>query len=112
MAATPRPPSSAARGARGDRRRAAALRAGPPRIVAVEGEPGIGKSLLLARPRRAAAADGCAVLAARATEFQADLPYALLDARRWTRTSPPQASAGCRASAWPMGVRLAGCSRH
>ena len=54
-----------------------ALRARPGAVVAVEGEPGIGKSLLLAHLAASAAADGCAVLHARATEFEADLPYAL-----------------------------------
>ena len=44
-------------------------------IVALEGEPGIGKSRLLAH--LAAAADGATVLSARASEYEADLPYAL-----------------------------------
>ena len=52
-----------------------ALRGGAGRIVAVEGEPGIGKSRLLAH--LAATADACTVLAARASEYEADLPYAL-----------------------------------
>ena len=44
-------------------------------ILALEGEPGIGKSRLLAH--LAAAAEGCTVLSARASEYEADLPYAL-----------------------------------
>jgi AAA ATPase domain len=44
-------------------------------IVAIEGEPGIGKSRLLAHLE--ATADGCTVLAGRASEFEADVPYAL-----------------------------------
>ena len=54
-----------------------ALRARPGAVVAVEGEPGIGKSLLLAHLAASAASDGCTVLRSRATEFEADLPYAL-----------------------------------
>jgi DNA-binding CsgD family transcriptional regulator/tetratricopeptide (TPR) repeat protein len=52
-----------------------ALREGRGGIVAIEGEPGIGKSRLLAYLE--AAADGCTVVAGRASEFEADLPYAL-----------------------------------
>jgi DNA-binding CsgD family transcriptional regulator len=54
-----------------------ALRTGPGGVVTVEGEPGIGKSALLAHLAAQAAADECTVLTARATEFEADLPYAL-----------------------------------
>jgi ATP/maltotriose-dependent transcriptional regulator MalT len=52
----------------------AALRGGTGAIVVVEGEAGIGKSRLLGY---VAAAEGCTVLAARASEYEADLPYAL-----------------------------------
>jgi DNA-binding NarL/FixJ family response regulator len=52
-----------------------ALHAGTGGIVAVDGEPGIGKSRLLAH--LADAAEDCIVLRAAATEFEADLPYAL-----------------------------------
>ena len=52
----------------------AALRGGAGGIVVLEGEPGIGKSRLL---EYVAAAEGCTVLAARASEYEADLPYAL-----------------------------------
>jgi DNA-binding CsgD family transcriptional regulator len=45
-------------------------------VVAIEGEPGIGKSRLLAYLADAAAVAGCTVLTARASEFEADLPYA------------------------------------
>jgi ATP/maltotriose-dependent transcriptional regulator MalT len=56
----------------------AALAAGSG-VVVVEGEPGIGKSLLLAWV--AEQAGGAEVLTARASEYEADLPYALwLDA--------------------------------
>ena len=41
-------------------------------ILALEGEPGIGKSRLLAH--LAAAAEGFTVLQARASEYEADLP--------------------------------------
>jgi DNA-binding NarL/FixJ family response regulator len=53
---------------------AAALAAGSG-ILALEGEPGIGKSRLLAH--LAAEAAGRTVLGARASEYEADLPYAL-----------------------------------
>ena len=53
----------------------AALRAGSGGVLVVEGEPGIGKSRLLAHV--AEQAEGCTVLAARASEYEADLPYAL-----------------------------------
>jgi ATP/maltotriose-dependent transcriptional regulator MalT len=47
-------------------------------LVVIEGEPGIGKSRLLAHLARRASEDGCRVLEARASEFEADLPYAVL----------------------------------
>ena len=46
-------------------------------VVVIAGEPGIGKSRLLAHLAARAVASGCAVREARATEFEADLPYAL-----------------------------------
>jgi DNA-binding CsgD family transcriptional regulator len=52
----------------------AALRAGRG-VIAIEGEPGIGKSRLLAYV--GTAAEGATVLAARASEYEADLPYGL-----------------------------------
>lgn len=55
------------------------LRAGTGGIVAIEGEPGIGKSRLLAHVAESAAADGCTVLAARASAYEADLPLRALD---------------------------------
>jgi len=54
-----------------------ALRGRPGCVVAIEGEPGIGKSRLLGELTASAAAGGCTVLEARASEFEADLPYAL-----------------------------------
>ena len=76
-----------------------ALDSGKGAIVAVEGEPGIGKSRLLAHLSAAAGAAGLTVLSGRASEFEMDLPYAL-----WTdaldrhladagerRLSPPRA---------------------
>ena len=53
------------------------LDAGIGGIVALEGEPGIGKSRLLAHLAASAVAGGCRVLEARASEYEADLPYAL-----------------------------------
>jgi DNA-binding NarL/FixJ family response regulator len=54
-----------------------ALPARPGTIVAVEGEPGIGKSRLLDHLAACAAAEGATVLGARGSEFENDLPYAL-----------------------------------
>ena len=61
------------------------MRTRPGTVVAIEGEPGIGKSRLLAH--LAAGAEGCPVLHARASEYQGDLPYALWP-RRWTTIWP------------------------
>jgi DNA-binding CsgD family transcriptional regulator len=55
----------------------AALRTRPGGVVAFDGEPGIGKSRLLAHLVAVATADGCTVLQARASQFEADLPYGL-----------------------------------
>ena len=44
-------------------------------LVSVDGEPGIGKSRLLAELAERAAAGGCLVLGAAASEFEDDLPY-------------------------------------
>jgi DNA-binding CsgD family transcriptional regulator len=49
----------------------------PGTVVALEGEPGIGKSRLLGHLAASAAAGGATVLGARASEFESDLPYAL-----------------------------------
>ncbi|MGZ8650220.1 MAG: AAA family ATPase, partial [Solirubrobacteraceae bacterium] len=57
-------------------------------VVAVEGEPGIGKSRLLAHLARSAA-DGCTVFEARASEFESDVPYALFtEALDWQPAKP------------------------
>jgi predicted ATPase len=45
--------------------------------VALEGEPGIGKTRLLAELRRRAEDRGCLVLAGSATEFERDLPFSV-----------------------------------
>jgi DNA-binding NarL/FixJ family response regulator len=49
----------------------------PGGVLALEGEPGIGKSVLLAHVATLARAEGFAALEARASEFETDLPYAL-----------------------------------
>ncbi len=46
-------------------------------LVVIEGEPGIGKSRLLEHLASRAGQDGCRVLESRASEFEADLPYAV-----------------------------------
>jgi len=48
-----------------------------PRVVAVSGEPGIGKSHLLTALAAAAGDSGAAVFAGRATEWEDALPYAV-----------------------------------
>src|SRR5215216_4446766 len=78
-----------------------ALRGRPGCVVAIEGEPGIGKSRLLGELTASAAAGGCTVLEASASEFEADLPYALfteaLDGHLAARRSPARATrrGGC-----------------
>jgi DNA-binding NarL/FixJ family response regulator/tetratricopeptide (TPR) repeat protein len=52
-----------------------ALRGGAGGVLLLEGEPGIGKSRLLAH--LAGSAAGCTVLSARASEYESDLPLAL-----------------------------------
>ena len=52
-----------------------ALGRGEPACLAVEGEPGIGKTRLLAELRRRAEDRGHVVLAGAAAEFERDLPY-------------------------------------
>ena len=54
-----------------------ALGAGRGALLAIEGEPGIGKSRLLAHLADAATERGSVVLRARASEFESDLPFAL-----------------------------------
>src|SRR3954454_21551398 len=51
---------------------------GPAPMVVVSGEPGIGKSRLLAEFTERAQAAGCTVLRGRAVEFEGDLPFAVL----------------------------------
>jgi DNA-binding CsgD family transcriptional regulator len=55
----------------------AALVEAPGGVLVVGGEPGIGKSRLLGELGLRAEAAGATVLAARASEFEGDLPYAL-----------------------------------
>ena len=52
--------------------------AGSSRFVIVSGEPGIGKSSLVAELARRAEAAGCLVLEGRATELERDFPFGLL----------------------------------
>ena len=52
-----------------------ALAAGASGCVTVEGEPGIGKTRVLAELRRRADERGCLVLAGAAAEFERDLPF-------------------------------------
>jgi DNA-binding CsgD family transcriptional regulator/tetratricopeptide (TPR) repeat protein len=78
---------------------ALAARAG---VVAITGEPGIGKSRLLAELAARGTAAGCLALGAAASEFEQDLPYAVwtealdghlagLDDRRRSRLGVPEA---------------------
>ena len=52
--------------------------AGSPQIVFVTGEPGIGKSALLAELLRRAEERGCLALRGSAAEFERDLPFGLI----------------------------------
>src|ERR687887_709983 len=52
--------------------------AGSPRFVVLTGEPGIGKSFLLAQLVRRANTRGCLVLEGRATELERELPFGLM----------------------------------
>jgi ATP/maltotriose-dependent transcriptional regulator MalT len=89
------------------------LRAGATgRVVVVGGEPGIGKSRLLAE--LADAADGCLVVGAAASEFEADLPYGV-----WTEALDPHLRALDERRLARLGVedfdalaRAAGGDRH
>jgi ATP/maltotriose-dependent transcriptional regulator MalT len=56
----------------------AAVERGPSRAVGIRGEPGIGKSRLLAELASRGEERGHLVLAGRATELERDLPFALL----------------------------------
>jgi DNA-binding CsgD family transcriptional regulator len=69
-----------------------AVERGPARAVGLRGEPGIGKSRLLAELASRAEERGHLVLEGRATELERDLPYALLiDAfDRQLATDPPR----------------------
>ena len=53
-------------------------------VAAVDGEPGIGKSRLLAELGERAGAAGCRVVGAAASEFEDDLPYGI-----WTEALDP-----------------------
>ena len=53
------------------------LRNGSGGVLVIEGEPGIGKTRLLLELAHLADGAGCAVLSARASELERDLPYAL-----------------------------------
>src|SRR5262245_43006331 len=72
------------------------LRDGAAEVVTIGGEPGIGKSRLLAELASRASEAGCVVVGAAASEFEDDLPYGIwadaidphlrgLDSRRLAR---------------------------
>ena len=67
-------------------------RSGSGGVLVIEGEPGIGKTRLLSELAHLAGGEGCAVLSARASEFERDLPDAL-----WSEAIGPHlASSGER----------------
>ena len=84
---------------------------GEPRFVVVHGEPGIGKTSLLAELGRRAEQEGCLVLDGRATELERELPFA----RSSTRSTPTSSrsrracSTACRPRSSPSWRR---CSRR
>src|ERR1700747_3380502 len=51
---------------------------GAPYVVEIVGEPGVGKSRLLAELARLASERRCLVLDGRATEFERDIPFGLI----------------------------------
>ena len=57
----------------------AAARTGQPWLVAIEGDPGVGKTALARRCLASASAGGWRVLAARASQFESDLEFGLID---------------------------------
>ncbi|NUP47904.1 MAG: DUF2791 family P-loop domain-containing protein [Catenulispora sp.] len=77
-----------------------ALRTGTGGFLQVVGEPGIGKTYLLAAIREAALAEGMYVLSGRATEFEQEMPFQILldalyqypDLARLRRLLPPAAA--------------------
>jgi predicted ATPase len=54
------------------------VRAGAPRFLVLSGEPGIGKTSLIAVLGRQAEAAGCLALHGRATELERDFPFGLI----------------------------------
>ncbi|MFY9930260.1 MAG: AAA family ATPase [Streptosporangiaceae bacterium] len=87
----------------------AAAGAGQPWLVAIEGDPGVGKTALLRRCL--AAASGWRVLAARASQIEADLDFGLVEqllrAAGAAFTGFPQASADVPAiSSFAVGARF------
>jgi DNA-binding CsgD family transcriptional regulator len=70
----------------------AAVERGPARAIGLRGEPGIGKSRLLAELSSRAEERGHLVLAGRATELERDLPFALLidTFDRYLASNPPR----------------------
>jgi DNA-binding CsgD family transcriptional regulator len=57
----------------------AAAQTGQPWLVAVEGDPGVGKTALVRRCLASASASGWRVLAARASQFETDFEFGLID---------------------------------
>jgi predicted ATPase len=57
----------------------AAAQTGQPWLVAVEGDPGVGKTALVRRCLASASVSGWRVLAARASQFETDYEFGLID---------------------------------
>jgi AAA ATPase domain len=86
----------------------ARVQAGQPWLVAIEGDPGVGKTALA---RRCLAQSGLKVLPARADQAETDLEFGLVDQllRAAGRASPPVLPAdgtGPAASSFTVGARL------
>jgi hypothetical protein len=87
------------------------VEAGQPWLVAIEGDPGVGKTALVRRCL--AQAVGVRVLSARADQAEADLDLGIVDqllraAGGVVRAAVPAGSAGSAASSFTVGARLLG----
>ena len=87
------------------------VQAGQPWLVAIEGDPGVGKTALARRCLAEAAAGGLRVLSARADQAEADLDFGIVDqllraAGGTAYAAALAGEAGSAASSFAVGARL------